>query len=247
MRGGAYRQFLELERDHFWFRGRRRIFADVLADALRGSRAERLLDLGCGVGGMLALLGAHGRVFGVEPWHEGAVHCRQRGFPAVAVADATALPFADASFDVITMFDVLQHVEEDREALREARRLLREGGVLIVTGPAYQWLWSNNDVVVRHRRRYTRPRLRRVLDAAGFAGARISYFNTLLFPAIALSVLALKLKRRIAGGAPDETNLSVPMPRAVHAGLAAIMASERHLLRWMNLPFGHSLLAVARR
>jgi SAM-dependent methyltransferase len=241
----AYRQFIELEQTHFWFVGRRKIFFHLLDRELGGRADLRVLDVGCGAGGMLGPLGRYGHVTGIDTSAELVDFCRGRGFSEVAVCSAYELPVEDGAVDLITLFDTIEHVPDDGRTLRECRRALARGGVLFVSVPAYQFLYANNDRVAHHQRRYTAGRLRGKLTAAGFDRPRVSYFNTLLFPAILPAVLAKKAVERIRDPG-DSTNLSHRMRPWVNRMLATTMGSERHLLAHVNLPFGHSIIAIAR-
>ena len=241
----AVRQFIELEDSHFWFIGRRRIFMAVLAARL-GSRSDLdIVDVGCGAGGFLGPLARFGRVRGYDDAPELVEVCRERGLQA-ELAGALELPLVEASSDLVTLFDVIEHIPDDVGALAEARRVLRPGGMVFLSTPAYGFLYANNDRVAHHERRYTRRLLRRRITAAGLVPERISYFNTLLFPAILPAVLAGKALERISPPG-DRTNLSVSLPPALNDGLAAVMSSERRWLAHANLPVGHSLIALARR
>jgi SAM-dependent methyltransferase len=242
----ANRQFVELEQNHFWFVGRRRIFFHLLDHELDGRHDLTVLDVGCGAGGMLEPLARYGRVTGIDTSEELVEFCRRRGFTRVEVGSAYELPVDGGSVELVTMFDTIEHIPDDLRALRECHRALAPGGVLFLSTPAYQFLYANNDRVAHHERRYTARRLRRRLIAAGFDEPRITYFNTLLFPAILPAVLAKKLIEHVRDPG-DETNLSHPVRPAVNRALAATMGSERRLLTHLNFPFGHSIIAIARR
>jgi len=242
----AYRQFVELEERHFWFIGRRRIFFHLLDRELGGRTDRRVVEVGCGAGGMLAPLAAYGSVTGVELSDDLAEFCRSRGFERVVVGSGCDLPMAPSSVDVLAMFDTIEHIPDDERVLDQCHSALVPGGLLFVSVPAYQFLYANNDRVAHHQRRYTARQLRRKLEAAGFTPTKVTYFNTLLFPVILPTVLAKKVKERWSE--PDDTtNLSHPVPPGLNRRLARTMASERHLLTRMSFPFGHSIVAVARR
>jgi SAM-dependent methyltransferase len=241
----AYRQFVELEENHFWFVGRRTIFMHLLDHELDGRSDLQVLDVGCGAGGMLAPLSKYGQVTGVDTSKELVDFCLQRGFERVLVGSATDLPVAAASVDLITLFDTIEHVPDDARALEQSRAALAPDGLMFLSVPAYQFLYANNDRVAHHQRRYTARQLRRKLTAAGFTPTKITYFNTLLFPAILPVVLAKKLSER-RSPPDDTTNLSHPVPPTLNRVLARTMSSERHLLSRASLPFGHSIVAIAR-
>lgn len=241
----ANRQFVELERTHFWFVGRRRIFFHLLDLELAGRSGMRIVDVGCGAGGMLEPLARYGEVTGIDSQPELVELCRERGFPNVLVGSAYELPADSGSVDLVTLFDTIEHVPDDVRALRECRRVLARDGLVFISTPAYQFLYANNDRVAHHERRYTAGALRRKLSAAGLEPVKLTYFNTLLFPAILPAVLAKKLTERFVDPG-DRTNLSHTMNPMLNRLLAATMGSERHLLARTAMPFGHSIIAIAR-
>jgi SAM-dependent methyltransferase len=204
----------------------------------RTGRGGRILDLGCGTGGVLQHLGAHGDALGLDPAPEAARYCRRRGVPML-LGSGLELPFADASFDAVLALDVIEHVPDDVAMLREARRVLRPDGVLIVTVPALPWLWSAHDDVNHHYRRYTLATLRRSLQAGGFRPARASYYNAVLLPL----AIARKWVNRLAGG--DEHHLE-DLPAPLNALLRGVLGLERRVIDRRDLPLGASLIAAAR-
>jgi SAM-dependent methyltransferase len=243
----AYESFAELEHDHFWFVSRRRIFFDLL-DRMLGGRCDlRVLEIGCGAGGMLGPLQRYGTVHGLDIDHEYVAFCRQRGFERVLAGSGYGLPFADGSFDLVALFDTVEHIPDDVRALAEVARVLRPGGIVFVSAPAYQWLWSQNDRIAHHHRRYTRGRLRRALQAAGLTPRRTTYFNALLLPLIIPAVLWQQWQDRRGRLPPGYNNTSVKVPRPLNRLFTWVMSSERWLLRWLSLPFGHSVIGIASR
>ena len=183
-----YDEYARVQDAHWWFVGRRQVIRSILEGALdsRGRDSRRILDVGCGTGANLDLLRHFGSVEGVDSEAAAVEFCHRRGEQAVRYAPDSRLPFADASFDVVTLFDVVEHAADDQALLREAARVLRPEGYVLVTVPAYTWMWGAQDRISHHYRRYTRPRLLASLSAAGFEPLRSGYFNTLLFPPIAL-------------------------------------------------------------
>ena len=245
MDGIANKQFLELEDRHWWFRGRRRIFFHLLDNTLVHSSNRRILDVGCGVGGMLEGLQRYGTTWGVDLNGEMIGQCRARGFNHVLVASATELPMHSATFDLVTLFDCLEHIEDEEAALSEAWRVLTPDGLLLVSVPAYQFLYAQNDRLAHHQRRYTLSALRSKIRSTGFEVVHTSYINFWLFPIILPTVLGMKVKDRVGIGNGKTTNLSYPLPPWMHSCLTAIFSSERFFVQRWSVPVGHSLFLLA--
>ena len=167
----VYRQLYELEDTHWWFRGRRAVIHALLARTPLTDR-PRILDAGCGTGRNITEYAQFGETAGVDPSPDAVAFCHARGLAQVTQSGVEELPFDDGAFDLMTATDVLEHIPDDGGAARELRRVTRPGGHLLVTVPAYQWLWSQHDDSHHHQRRYTLPRLRAVLDGSGLAPDR---------------------------------------------------------------------------
>ena len=250
MEDNAYRQFRELERQHWWFRGRRTVYLGLLRHHLGGDRPRRVLDLGCGMGGFLEGLGELGdRVLPSDVDVESLARCRERGFAGGVVASGYELPYADGSFDLVCMFDAIEHITDDERAMREVARVLRPGGRVFVSVPAYQFLYANNDRVAQHERRYDRGMLRRVFEQAELEVERNTHTNVFLFPLILPTVLAIKLAEKVLVRevSSEHTNLSWPIPRFVHDLLHGVFAAELPFSRRFDWPAGHSIAAIARK
>lgn len=227
------------DRRQWWFRGRLAVLLAVLRRARLG-RGARLFELGCGAGNVLEALRELGEPVGMEPHPTLIAAARAAGLDVRPGRLPHELVVPDGWADAVLLLDVLEHLDDDVAALRTARRAVREGGLLMVTVPAYAWLWSGHDVALEHRRRYTARGLRRVVERAGFRVERVSYFNTLLFPALAL----VRAWKRLRGDARHD--LWWP-GRGLNALLERCFAIERHLVPYLALPFGASLLLTARR
>ncbi len=250
MEPAAYRQFEELERTHWWFRGRRTVYFGLLQHHLDGARPARILDLGSGMGGFLAGLTRIGRrVFPSDVSAAGLARCSERGFPAGVVSSGYALPYGDQSFDLVCMFDTIEHIEDDHRVMCEAARVLVPGGLVLASVPAYQFLYANNDRIAQHRRRYDRRTLRAVFEQAGLVVERNTHTNVLLLPLILPAVLCLKALEALFPRKldPDHTNLSWPMPGFAHHILHAVFAAELPASRHFDWPAGHSILAIGRK
>ncbi len=237
----AYREQFELEDTHWWFEGRRAVIWALLRHA--GATGDlRLLDAGCGTGRNLIEFAGLGTAQGVDSSPEAIEFCRRRGVPAVSQGQVEGLPFDDASFDLILATDVLEHLKDDRAALRELRRVTAPGGRLLATVPAYGWLWSQHDTEHHHFRRYTLRQLRERVRATGWEPLRWSYFNTLLLPPIA-AVRVLGRRRPGRDGERPDLKLTPP---GLNRVLAQPMRFEAGLIgRGMRLPAGVSIGLVS--
>jgi SAM-dependent methyltransferase len=203
----AYREQFELEDTHWWFAGRRAVIR-ALMTASGTPAGGRLLDAGCGTGHNLLEFGTSGSARGVDASPEAIEFCHRRGLTAVTQGRIEQLPFGDASFDLILATDVLEHLQDDRLAMRELRRVGAPGSRLLVTVPAYGWLWSRHDADHHHFRRYTLGRLSGRLEAAGWMPLTWSYFNTVLLAPIA----AVRLAGRRLGRDGDRPDLRLTPP-----------------------------------
>jgi SAM-dependent methyltransferase len=234
------RAMLEVDEHHWWYRGRREIVGAEL-QRLPVPTPARALDAGCGSGRMLEELGAYGEVSGIELDPDAAEVALARGVGEVHRGRLEELPFESGSFDLVTCLDVLEHLADDRRALKELRRVTKPGGWLVVTVPAYQLLWSLHDVANHHYRRYGRRPLRLAALEAGWQVRRITSFNSVLLP-VAAVVRLMQRGRRVDGDYTPELRVG---PHWLNAVLELPMRGEaRWLGRGHRLPFGLSLLAV---
>lgn len=238
-------EMFQRQHDHWWFQGRSRIVSALVErfQPQGRERSLRLCDVGCGTGANLRMLARFGQVWGVEPCDDALELARQ-------VEDATVyqgglpdeLPFTHERFDVLTLTDVLEHVERDQESVLRCAALLAPGGIIVATVPAYQWLWTHHDEHHRHYRRYTLNRFRALFEGAGLSVELASYCNSLLFPFMVTSRVVARVRRN---GSPSYAALSLP-PALVNRALRSVFGSERHLLSFARLPFGGSVVCVAR-
>jgi SAM-dependent methyltransferase len=237
-----YREQFELEDRHWWFRARRRVISSLLTRAALPP-APRLLDAGCGTGRNLLEFGSLGRATGVDVSPQAVEFCRSRGVPDVRQAPVEELPFHAGSFDVLLATDVIEHVDDDMVALREFRRVTAPDGRLILTVPAYGWLWSSHDESVHHRRRYTAALLRERVLAAGWAPTVETYFFSTVLPPVAL----VRTVRNRTGW-NGKSDLALPPP-ALNRLLELTVRGEARLIeRGVRLPAGVSvgMVCVAR-
>ena len=193
---------------------------------------------------MLAYLARYGSAEGVDIDAEAIDYCHARGLKKVTQAPAESLPFDDGTFDLVTALDVVEHTDDDVAVLREMRRVLRPGGTLLLTVPAYRFLWGRQDEINLHKRRYTAPQMRERLRAASLEVLRLTYINAVLFPAIA----AVRLARHVMPEPKKlQSDFTFPAPRPVNGLLGAVFGAERYVLKRFDIPFGVSIMALARR
>ena len=234
---------LEVDEHHWWYRGRRRVIRAEL-DRLPLPPNARVLDAGCGSGRTLQELVHYGAVSGIELNTDAASLARDRELGDVRVGRLEKLPWDDATFDLITCLDVIEHVPDDVAALAELWRVCRPGGWLLVTVPAYQALWSHHDEANHHYRRYSRSMLRAASRAGGFQVQRLTSFNSLLLAPAA----AVRVAQRHLGTHNGYTNDLELGPVWLNDALERPLALEASwLARGRTLPLGLSLLAVLRR
>jgi SAM-dependent methyltransferase len=232
----------QAEDRHWWYRGRRTVLAGAIAGLELPAR-PRILDAGCGSGRNMVDLARLGDVTGVELSQTSVQLARARGVGEVIAGSVLAMPFADASFDLAVSLDVIEHLQDDLAALVEIRRVVAPGGWLMVTVPAYQWLWSGHDVINHHHRRYTRRSLHAVAQRAGWRQVRATYFNSLLLP---VAIMLRVLDRLSSKTTESSLDLWVP-PEALNRLLERPLAMEAALVaRGGRIPAGLSLLAVFR-
>jgi SAM-dependent methyltransferase len=235
----VFTEHFDLEDTHWWFRSKRALVLSLLRRY--GVLGGPGLDVGCGAGGTLAVLAQHGAWVGVDADPAALRLSRRRGLNRLAGGGAEVLPFRTGTFAACLCLDLLYHrnVISESGALRECHRVLRPGGLLLVTDSAFKWLRSAHDDAVHGARRYTRREMVKHVRAAGFTPVLASYAYCLVFPAVA----AVRLARRSANGGSDV----YPVPRPLNAALLGVQAVERALLRVAPLPFGSSVVLAARK
>jgi SAM-dependent methyltransferase len=241
------------EDSHWWFASRTRALQAIAAPAIGSvahGRRLRVLDIGCGAANMAHHLREWGDVVGFDPFLAPLRVAVNRGLPVVQ-ADASRLPYASQAFDVVAALDVIEHCKDDSAVAAELHRVLRPSGVLVVSVPAFEFLWTYNDRVNRHYRRYSREQLGLVLAAAGLVVERASYTNFLIFPAVAPLLMARgdRPGRKLSAPTTDgdyQVEMEPTSPR-VNTILEAVGIVEASLIGSVDLPFGTGLLCVARR
>lgn len=238
-----------IEDRHFWFVARRALVRCALEAAL-GERERlgsglRILEISCATGRNLLEFQDLGETLGVDWSQEVLPYCRRRGV-RVLRADAQSLPLRAGSCDVVLALDALEHLTRDDLALVEAFRVLRPGGIAVMTVPACPSLWSPHDEAFHHLRRYRGGDLQRLADAAGLRVERLTHYSSFLLPPL---FVFRRLRSLLPARAdePPRSDFHLELPRPIVTLLDWAYRLERALIRRVDLPFGASLLAVARR
>ena len=239
MERSVYREMAELDQRHWWYKARREVLADLIRREARPPLNARILELGCGTGHNLEMLGQFGTVDALELDDEARSIAEQRLGRSVMSAPLPELAgVPDRGYDLIAALDVIEHIGDDQAAIAAIAAKLKPGAKFVMTVPAHQWMWSAHDVVNHHKRRYSKPGLRRLIEHSPLRLEKIGYLNSLLFP--------LAVAERFASRIRGKDSADVKLPSApLNAALERIFAPERHLVGRLPLPPGLSLFAVA--
>jgi SAM-dependent methyltransferase len=237
----VFDRMAELDQDHWWFLARRRILEALIRRVVRPAAGAKILEVGCGTGHNLPMLAKFGTVDASELDRCARAVAKQRLGRVIRDAKLPDLTmFKRNGYDVIALLDVLEHVPDDLASLRAIHMRLKPGGALLMTVPANAWMWSAHDAAHHHFRRYSRKQLKELFLRSGLEVQLLSYFNTLLFPPIALARLFSKIARKDSA---DDKLPSSP----VNWLLDKVFGFEAWLIGRLPMPFGVSLVAVVRR
>jgi SAM-dependent methyltransferase len=237
-------RYYRLGKTYWWLAGKYRIIADVVRRRFKPGRpAARVLDLGCGPGNLLDFLSPYGSTYGSDFSADALRFCAGRGFARLFRADFHFLPVRADSFDLVTCIDVLEHLEDDRRAIGELHRILRPGGMLVVSVPAFQFLWGDHDTLYGHHRRYTTGEVRERLTAAGFEMVKLTYFEPLFV--VPLWLYRNLKKLFVRGDAIAQRDDFIQLFPPLNRLLTQLIAAERFPIRYGSFPFGVTILAVA--
>jgi len=234
----VYDRMAEIDQLHWWYRARREILSDLIERKISLPKEARILEVGCGTGHNLAMLGHFGRIDAIEVDAAARAVASKRLGHAVMDAPLPELPgVADRSYDLIAILDVIEHIDQDVAGLKGLAGKLKPGGKILITVPAFPWMWSAHDVVNHHKRRYTKKTLKALVRDAGLKLDFLSWFNSLLFPLAA----AARLAGRLTGKEDSDDKLP---PRPVNWLFDKIFGLERYALGRLPFPPGVSLVAI---
>ncbi len=247
MTRGVGQDIYDHEERHWWFVGRRKIVFSILDKYIPVVKGQlRLLDVGCGTGFNLARLDKYGHATGVDISEEAVKFSRLRNCKDVLKIDKGKLPFSDNTFNVITVLDVIEHIDDDYAALCDYYRVMKGNGILLITVPAHGFLWGAHDVAVGHRRRYVAGGLKDKVEKVGFALEKLTYFETLFFPFVLLSRIREKFAKKAADNSSPVIRIK-DRSYFVNRLLGFIFSLEARFLEGFDFKYGVLLLCVARK
>jgi len=235
----VYERMAAHDTTHWWYRARRDILADYLARWGGLPQDARILEIGCGTGHNLPMLAQFGEIDAIEIDETAGAKASERLGKPVGTSPLPELTGVEpGSYDLVAVLDVIEHVEDDVAALKAIATALKPGGKILITVPAHQWMWSAHDVVNHHKRRYSKAGFAALLEKSGLRGAKLGYFNSLLFPVAVAARFAGKLMGK------DDSDDSPP-PKPLNALFEGVFRVERHLVGRVPLPPGLSLITLA--
>jgi SAM-dependent methyltransferase len=239
MERAVYEAMAEHDERHWWYRARREVVAALIRRRAQVPTNARLLEIGCGTGHNLAMLGEFGSVDALEVDDIARGMAEERlGHKVLSTPLPELVGVPDDRYDMVAALDVIEHIPDDKAALGGIARILKPGGKLVMTVPAHQWMWSAHDVVNHHQRRYSKSALKRLIEQSPLHLEAIGYLNSLLFPVALAERLASKLTGK------EEVDLDPPA-EPLNQALERIFAAERRVIGRVPLPPGLSLFAVA--
>jgi ubiquinone/menaquinone biosynthesis C-methylase UbiE len=244
MNSEEYERMYRLEDTYWWFVGRHHLVLTFLRSVYRDRKDLTVLDIGCGTGAMSRKLAPFGHVVSADFSPLALEFSRRRSLTSLCAADAMRLPFRDGSFDVIVALDILEHLPDDQAALCEFQRVLKPGGRVVATVPAYKSLWSGHDVALMHFRRYVSREVKERFQAARLRVEKLSYAMTFLYPVV---WLVRRVFGRLAGKQSEPKASLVHVPGLMNRVLVTLLSAENALIRRVSLPFGVTVFCMAER
>lgn len=240
-----YDKMYRLEDTNWWYSGRRDLVLKMMTrtDVYLSGKPLKILDAGCGTGINLKCLLDFGDAYGLDISKNALSFSKRRGLSSLICGSADRLPFKGELFDLVLALDVIEHIDQDNSAVMEFNRVLRPGGWLIITVPAFQFLMSEHDQAVHHKRRYTRSGLLMILQGAGFKNIKATYWNIILF----LPVASIRLFKRFQRSGNEKQTDLIELPYPLNGLLHRLLIIENRVLERFNLPFGVSVMCACKK
>jgi 2-polyprenyl-3-methyl-5-hydroxy-6-metoxy-1,4-benzoquinol methylase len=237
----AYLKFHQLEVKHFWRIAKRKLILQIVKNIFRDRTDLKILDIGGSASLLPSQMSRFGKVIVIEPDSQTIEFVRKNSNIDIRQGKIPGKLPVEGQVDVITLLDVLEHVQDEEDALFSLWDHLKPGGFFICTVPALKILWSRHDVSLHHKRRYNRKEIKELFHKSGFSIHRISYYTTLLFPFVAVQRL---IKGFFPKKDPQQYEVSIP-PGFINNFFGLMMSFERFLLRFADLPFGSALFVIS--
>jgi len=240
MREDLFKDILDQEKLHWWHKSKQKLIR-LLVEKYVNKKSPKILDVGCGTGMIIEKLADIAKMWGVDSHVDAIKICKGKGLNRIKKGKSEKLPFRNSFFDCLTVLDVLEHTN-DSKSIEEFRRVLKKGGILILTVPGYPWMWSEWDRILGHKKRYTKQTLTRILNKNQFNIVKISYlYSFLLIPAF----LIRRFKERLPLKSYS-SDFSINFG-FINYLLKYIAKIEIWYLERKNIPFGLTLIAVAEK
>jgi len=239
-----YERFYALEDKHWWFVGMRDIFYRTINNIYKNNNNLLILDVGCGTGMMMRGLEKFGKVVGIDIEGAALKFCQKKDINKVCFGSGVKLPFKDATFDLVTAFSVVEHVQDDVSFIQELSRVCKNSGRIVLSTSAFNFLWSEHDLINKHKRRYTKDNLQKMFNRQHLLVEKITYTNFILFPLILPAVFLSNLLKYFHVSLTDAYYAT---PKLINRILISILRTESLILSKSNFPFGISLLCVGKK
>lgn len=248
MKEEFYFEYSDISEWHWWYIGRKKIILNMLRKYSLTSCENNILDIGCGPGAMIKDFKPYGKTFGVDSNINSVKECRKRGNLGTCISVASKTPFRESTFSVVLLLDILEHLDNDKDAIEEAIRLCKPGGLIIITVPAFQFLWSNQDIISYHKRRYSMKTIKELVKMNTVEKLKFSYFNFFLFPIVVIIRLFQKaIFKDSANRDVEVSDFSLNRPGFLNNFLKGIFSLESNLIKFSYLPIGSSIICVLKK
>lgn len=247
MESYLYQDLYLLEEEHWWHKAKRQLVTEALSwcqahqQKTFSPKTDTLLDVGCGTGKNLEAFSRLLKTFGTDMSKEALRFCKKRGLKNLALGDGETLPYKKNTFTIVTALDVVEHTD-DRQILAEIYRVLKPGGYLIVTVPAFQFLWSKWDEVLHHQRRYTTRSLEAVISQTEFVPLKTSYLYSFLL----LPILVIRTIKQLISSTKYGSDFTLSHP-VINTVMQQVSKLERKIFWRFGLPFGSSVVIIAQK
>jgi len=238
-----YTNMAEREQSYWWHLGRLRIIQTYIRGLKGNKKSFIIMNIGCGTGGTIDMLEQFGVTDNVDISDDAIAYMKLRGYKRLTKVEGLEVPFKDKTYDLVGAFDVLEHIDDHVGALKEWKRVLKDDGAILITVPAYQWLWSDHDVSLHHKRRYTTKLLEQAAHEAGLTVHKKSYAIVFSLPL----VVGFRFINKVLGRKTDSETSYVNVPNWVNTAFTKLLYAEAKAHKFMPFPAGTTVIGVLRK